>query len=452
MWARIGKVVALIDGEHYPPVVIDALAELERRGREIMGLVFLGGTEKILDEKQMSVYGYPVIAEHSMESSVNLAIDKWQPDAVLDLSDEPVVGYRERMNLASLMLSRGVTYQGADFEFRPPVFHDLAAKPSMSIIGTGKRVGKTAVSAYACRELKNAGRNPAVVAMGRGGPAEPELIRGDEIKLDAAYLYEQSQQGRHAASDHFEDALMSRVPTVGCRRCGGGMAGEPFISTVPAGAVVANGLAVDFLVFEGSGAAMPPIRTDTRVTVAGMNQPVDYIIGYLGPLRVRLSDLIVLTNCEDHVPEAKIEEIINGIKAINPEIDIIKTVFRPHPLENIAGKRVFFTTTAPLEAGPVLRAFLEDVAGADVVGISHHLSNRPLLRADIEACGQGFDVMLTELKAAAVDVATAVALELDKQVVYCDNIPLSLSDKPLAEALIELAGRSVERFGAREVG
>ena len=417
-----------------------------------MGLVLLGGTEKVLDAKQMSVYEYPVIAGESMVDGVSEAIDKWGPQTVLDLSDEPVVGYRERMRLASLILSRGVVYEGADFEFRPPTFNDLASKPSLGIIGTGKRVGKTAVSAYACRELKDAGFDPGVVAMGRGGPAEPEVILGDEISLDAEYLYEQTKQGRHAASDHFEDALMSRIPTVGCRRCGGGMAGEPFISTVPEGARVANGLDVDFLVFEGSGAAMPPIHTDTRLTVAGMNQPADYIIGYLGPLRILLSDLVVLTNCEDNVSKEKTARVIEGIQEIKPGIEVVRTVFRPHPLQDISGKRVFFATTAPPSAGPVLKEFLEAEAGARVVGLSHHLSNRPLLRDDLDACSQEFDVILTELKAAAVDVATAIGLDLSKEVVYCDNVPLSVGGRPLSESLVALARRAVDRFAGGDGG
>lgn len=442
----------MIDGEHYPPVVIDALAEIKRRGRDIMGLVFLGGTEKILDAKQMSVYGYPVVTAGSMGDGVSEAIDRWGPQTVLDLSDEPVVGYRERLMLASLILSRGVSYEGADFEFRPPTFHDIPDKPSLGVIGTGKRVGKTAVAAYACRELKAAGFDPGVVAMGRGGPAEPEVIRGDEIRLDAEYLYKQAKQGRHAASDHFEDALMSRIPTVGCRRCGGGFAGEPFVSTVPEGAKVANGLDVDFLVFEGSGAAMPPIRTDARLTVAGMNQPADYIIGYLGPLRILLSDLVVLTNCEESVGEEKTARVVDGIKEIKPGIEVVRTVFRPHPLQDISGKRVFFATTAPASAGPVLKEFLEKEAGAHVVGLSHYLSNRLRLRADLDRCTGDFDVMLTELKAAAVDVATAVGLDLGKQVVYCDNVPLALDGRPLSESLVALARRAVDRFAGGDHG
>ena len=54
--------------------------------------------------------------------------------------------------------------------------------------------------------------------MGRGGPPEPELIRGDEVALTTADLLALARQGRHAASDNYEDAVMSRVVTVGCRQ------------------------------------------------------------------------------------------------------------------------------------------------------------------------------------------------------------------------------------------
>jgi len=186
--------------------------------------------------------------------------------------------------------------------------------------------------------------------------------------------------------------------------------------------------------------------------VAGMNQPADSIIGYLGPLRILLSDLVVLTNCEENVSEEKMARVIAGIEEIKPGIEVVRTVFRPHPLQDISGKRVFFATTAPPSAGPVLKEFLEVQAGARVVGLSHHLSNRPLLRADLDGCAQEFDVMLTELKAAAVDVATAVGLDLGKEVVYCDNVPLSVGGPPLSESLVALAHRAVDRFTGGDVG
>lgn len=415
-----------------------------------MAAVFLGGTEKVLENGSLSIAGCPIVTAVEPLSAIKEAIRMYGPEAIVDLSDEPIVGYRERFEIACLVLAEGLTYRGADFKFRPPVFENLSTKPSLGIIGTGKRVGKTAVSAYACRELKYNGLNPAVVAMGRGGPADPEVIRGDRIKIDADFLLAQAKQGRHAASDHFEDALMSRIPTVGCRRCGGGLAGEPFTSNVRAGALVANSLETDFTVFEGSGSAMPPVAVDVRVTVAGANQPVDYIVGYLGPYRLLISDLVVLTNCENYLEPGKLEAIVDGIERIKPGLNVVKTVFRPLPLNDISGKKVFFATTAPESTNSILGEYLETTCGAEIAGISHHLSNRPRLREDLAAAGD-FDVMLTELKASAVDVATAVGIELSKEVVYCDNVPVVCGGGSLSANLVDLAHVAVARFKEKSI-
>ena len=90
---------------------------------------------------------------------------------VVDVSDEPVLGYEERFQLISVALSWGARYVGADFEFSPQPLARLSSKPSLAIIGTGKRVGKTAVSGFFGRRL--GGRfgleQVVIVAMGRGG-------------------------------------------------------------------------------------------------------------------------------------------------------------------------------------------------------------------------------------------------------------------------------------------
>lgn len=444
------KVVALIDGEHYLPVIQAALEEL-RREYELLGAVFIGGTEKITDDTDLSMLGCPVAMESDPLKALAKSLSEHRPDKVIDLSDEPVVGYRERFEMASLVLARGISYMGSDFHFAPPDFHRAAAKPSMAIIGTGKRVGKTAVSAFACRELKARGYDPCVVAMGRGGPAEPEVILGDKIEIDAGYLLEASREGHHAASDYFEDALMSRIPTVGCRRCGGGMAGAPFISNVLRGAELANDLAAKMIIFEGSGAALPPIATDSRVVVCGANQPLEYIVGYLGRYRLMISDLAVLTNCETEImANRESDAIIREIKKVNPNLRAVKTVFRPQPLKNIDGEKVFFTTTAPSWVGPKLKIYLEEQFGCRLAGISHHLSNRRLLREEIAAKEGQFSLLLTELKAAAVDVTTEIGERLSVPVVYCDNVPITVGgDGELGSELENLAARSKERFQAQ---
>ena len=69
----------------------------------------------------------------------------------MDLSDEPIVDYSIRFKIATVVLSMGIPYEGPDFKFYPITEHDVLKKPSVKILGTGKRIGKTAVSAYAAR-------------------------------------------------------------------------------------------------------------------------------------------------------------------------------------------------------------------------------------------------------------------------------------------------------------
>lgn len=438
------RAVALIDGEHYFPVVIQALGRIRSDPvYDLLGAVFIGGTEKVTDSTNMDSFGVPVILDHEAMHGIDLAIKQFQPEVFIDLSDEPVVGYKERFDFACRILSAGISYKGSDFLFEPPIFEDIVHKPSISIIGTGKRTGKTAVSAYISRELKAEGFSPCVVAMGRGGPEEPEVLYGANINLTPEYLLKLSQEGRHAASDHYEDALMSRVTTVGCRRCGGGMAGQVYISNVADGARIADGLAEEFVIFEGSGAAIPPVKTDRAILIAGAGQPEEYILGYFGPYRIGLADLVVLTMCEEPMAAPdKIDRLEAGIKAAKPGINVVRTVFRPKPLDDITGASVFVATTAPAGVGDVISGYLESEYGCRVTGMSHHLSNRPLLRADLERAAGDCDVVMTELKAAGVDVVTGFGLEHGKRVVYMDNSPVTTGGDGLLMDLLLKTARS----------
>jgi len=422
----LGKVIALIDGEHYLPVIIEALAEI-RQKYELLGVVFLGGTEKIADEADLAQLECAVITDKNPLAAIEKGISDYHPEMVIDLSDEPVIGYRQRLALASHAMARGVKYLGADFYFAPPIFKKIADKPALSIIGTGKRVGKTAVSAFVGREFKAKGYQPCVVAMGRGGPAEPEVIDGDKFLIDNEYLLAAVKEGRHAASDYFEDALMSRIPTVGCRRCGGGMAGAPFISNVHAGALVANALEAEMIIFEGSGAAIPPVVTDSRIVVCGAQQPLEYIVGFMGAYRLLISDLAVLTNCEKEIITVEeSDRVIREIKKVNHNLRAVKVIFRPRPLKKINGEKIFYTTTAPQWIGPRLKSYLEEQFDCQVVGISHNLSDRKRLRQEIAARVGEFSVLLTELKAASVEVTASLGRKLGIEVIYADNQPITV--------------------------
>lgn len=442
-----------MDGEHYPPVVQAALEGLEHDyGFQVAGIVFVGGLEKVSNGGEFGRFGYRLFRDPDPLVAVQKAVDEEEPALVVDLSDEPVLGYVERLRLASLVLSRGVPYAGADFRFEPPIFEKVLVKPSIGIIGTGKRVGKTAIAGYASRVLQGEGLAPCVIAMGRGGPPEPEVIPAGSV-LTPEYLLEMADRGRHAASDYFEDALTSQITTIGCRRCGGGLAGEPFISNVAEGARIANTLVAELVLLEGSGATLPPVRWDAALLTVGADQPVDYIGGYFGTYRVLLADAAVITMCEEPMAdEGKVGRVEEAIRAVKPAIKVVRTVFRPKPLGTVDGARVFLATTAQTGAVPSIVGHLESVHGASVVAVSDKLANRKVLREEIEAA-PGFDVLMTELKAASVDVVTRIGIGRGLPVVYLDNEPVTVGgDGELRDVVVDIARLARSRFENGETG
>lgn len=229
------------------------------------------------------------------------------------------------------------------------------------------------------------------------------------------------------------------------------MAGEVFLTNMKKGAKLANEVDAKFAIFEGSGAAIPPIKTDKKISLIGANQPIENLTTYFGPYRVGLGDLVILTMCEEPMcSDKKRSEIEEFVGEINPDAKVISTVFRPKPLEDIANKKVLFATTAPEDVKDKLVDYLERNYNCEVIGTTAHLSNRPLLREDMAKYIDEADVMLTELKAAAVDVATKDAISHGLEVVYCDNIPVPINDSypDLAESIIELVDGAIEIFNS----
>ena len=408
-----------MDGEHYAPVVREALAELPY---QFAAAVLIGGTEKL---RGGADYGVP------LENDVERAIESHRPDVVVDLSDEPVLGPLERFALASRVLARGLPYVGADFRLDPPERLPFAL-PSIAVVGTGKRVGKTAVTGHLAR-LAARTRAVVVVAMGRGGPSEPEVITVPPT-VDA--LVELSRSGRHAASDHLETAALTGVETVGCRRCGGGLAGAVATSNVSEGAAVAIDLAPDLVVFDGSGAALPPVAAARTIVVVGGQQDAAVVAGYLNTYRLLLADLVIVTMAERASGWERVRAAVAHV--VRPGTRIVGTVLRPRPIADVRGRPVAYFSTAPRAAHAVLAEHLADVHGANVVHVSGNLANRDLLRAELASVEA--DVFLIELKAAAVDVVAEAALGRDVEVVLAANDLVSAEpDADLDETLLEMA-------------
>lgn len=431
------------------------------KGHEIVAAVLIGGKEKLPATGLDELGPWEIVSGVDQQATLDAAIVRFEPDAVLDFSDEPVLDYRRRHRLISVALARGVAYEGADFSFTPPPRPHECAKPSIAVIGTGKRTGKTAVAGFIARTMKEAGHPPVIVAMGRGGPPEPQVMRGDEVEIEAKDLLEIVEQGRHAASDYIEDALLGRVPTVGCRRCGGGLAGAVDVSNVGEGVSIANDLPGDAIVLEGSGSAIPPVHADVSILVVPSSIPTEYLASYLGPYRLLLSDFVVLTMCEEPFGSpSQISAITSEIRSSfrttkgegpQPEIEIIRTVFRPAPTRSVEGRRVFVATTAPEAAGDSIRSHLEEDHGCEVMGITHALSDRERLEKEIAGIADKADTLLCEIKAAGIDVATRKAIDAGLDVVYMDNVPTSVDGDDATAFVMRAYEAAAERFHPKEL-
>jgi cyclic 2,3-diphosphoglycerate synthetase len=329
---------------------------------------------------------------------------------------------------------------------------DISTCPALGILGLGKLVGKTAVCAFTGRKLAAAGRRPAIITMGRGGPVQPQLLRGDEIELTPALLIEQEQLGRHAASDNYEEALLTRLPVVGCFRAGGGVAGSPFCSTVARGAQIANDLECDIHLYEGSGDTVPPVRLDGRLLVVGASLQPDALDRPFGAITVKRADMIVVTGCEEPVANPdQVQRLLSRLQSLNPEAALRTAVLRPRPVDSVEGKKVVYVTTARSDVLESLVAHLEKSCGCRIAGATAALSDRKRLREEMKSLLAQDDkpeVLLTELKAASIQVAVPMALEAGLGVVFCDNVPepTSAGDGNLEEDIIDLAKLATDRY------
>jgi cyclic 2,3-diphosphoglycerate synthetase len=400
--------VAIIDGEHYADVVRAALAELPY---DIVAAVLVGGVEKLRGGEE---YGVPLADD--LEAAL-----AYEPELVVDLSDEPVLPPHRRLELASRSLALGLRYAGPGFGFDPPRYESFSL-PSLAVLGTGKRIGKTALTGQLARVLSR-DRDVVVVAMGRGGPAEPELI---EVTPTLDSLLALSRAGRHAASDHLETAALAGVRTIGCRRCGGGLAGQVASSNVAAGARLAEELAPEIVVFDGSGAAIPPVAADRRILVTSGAQDVR---AGLNAYRVLVADLVVAVGIDDEQAAA-----IGRLK----DIPVVRCELRLQPVEPVDGRVAVFA------AGPASTDHLE----ADVVAFTANLADRAKLRDDLASIDA--DTYVIEIKAAAIDVVAEAALERDARVVFARNDVVSLpGEADLDHELVGLANAATaERVAA----
>ena len=276
---RAVRAVAVIDGEHYADVVRAALAELPY---EFVAAVLVGGVEKLRGGEE---YGVPLV------ENLDAAL-AYEPELVVDLSDEPVLPPQRRLELASRSLALGLRYLGPDFDFEPPRYEPFAL-PSLAVIGTGKRIGKTALTGQLARVLSpRPGRRRR-----RDGPRRPGRARADRGRADAR----QPARAVQVADVTPPPTTWRRPRWPAFARSGAGAAAEAWpgrsrARTSPRAPAWPRSSAPDLVVFDGSGAAIPPVATDRRILVTSGAQDVR---AGLNAYRVLVSDLVVAIGVDD---------------------------------------------------------------------------------------------------------------------------------------------------------
>jgi cyclic 2,3-diphosphoglycerate synthetase len=416
-----GPVIALIDGEHHPPAVRDALDRLDAE-RGVAAVVFCGGEEKVPAAVLAAPEGHygRAVASGAPAAELVRGTVRAVPDAraVVDLADEPVLDAPAKLRLAAFALHLGLDYEAPGVRLEAPRYERLAlAGPVVAVIGTGKRTGKTAVAGHWAALLRERGARPVILAMGRGGPPEPVLAAAG-TGLDE--LLAVADGGGHGASDFLEDAALAGVPAVGCRRVGGGLAGIPYDSTVAAGVRLALEQDPGTLVLEGSGSCIPPVEAGRTVCMVGDRRGA---LEGLGPYRLLRADLALVRTGDPTLAEE--------VAAVCPG-RTLRFELRPEPVEPLAaGARVaLFSTSAAMPDG------LEPLVATTSLARREELG-RDLDRARSERC----DVYLTELKAAAVDTVARRAREDGARVVFLRNRPVA-PDADLDAVLLGLSDRA----------
>jgi cyclic 2,3-diphosphoglycerate synthetase len=442
------KVIAVIDGEHHPAVARDAL-DLVASEHELRGVLFAGGQEKVSESAladPVSAWGRDVtIGSSAPAVALRELASTLDADAVIDLSGAPVLDGATRFRLASVALHLGLEYRAAGLLLTPPTYERLDFDgPVIEVIGTGKRTGKTAVAGHFASLLRENDVEPVVVAMGRGGPAEPQLVRADE-RPGVETLRAIAEAGGHAASDYLEDAVLAGVTCVGCRRCGEGPAGETFASNVVEGAKLAASLGPDVVLLEGSGASVPPIVADRTICVTSAERAAEEALSYLGPYKLLRSDVIVVVDA-DRISAGRLQDLARSLGEWREGAAVIGCRLEPEPAAPVpSGARVAFFSTARSEHGAELTAALAR-RGVDVTVSSTNLARRAELREDLSrAARENCDLYLIEIKAAAIEVVAAEAQLRGAELVFVRNRPVSLPGEPdLDTELMALVARARE--------
>jgi predicted GTPase len=218
-------------------------------------------------------------------------------EAILAFSD---LTYNDLMKIGSWVLSLGI-----DFKIVSHIKTMLYSnKPVISICGIRTGVGKSTVTRYIVKILKEMNLKPIVI---RHPMAYGNLLKKKIIKFE-----------------NIEDVLKNEYLSIEER-------GE-FYSLVKKGAIVYAGIDYeevlrkaekdgDIIVWDGGNNDVSFIKSDLYITVADATRPGQEIESFPGEINIRLSDVVIINKIENANKEL-LENIIKNIKSVNNKAEI----------------------------------------------------------------------------------------------------------------------------------
>ncbi len=294
----------------------------------------------------------PVIAAPDAVAAVREAAASFRPRVIIDVTESSLEG---RFEWANEALRLGMEVHGADFRLWPPAFKHAAAIPTVSFVGVGSGVGKSAAIIELLRELKSQSRAAALV-LDLGGPSYPELVEGLSPEAVAVRLLGYHRDGRRIDGDHYLIAAAAGVPAVGCSFAGTGLTGVPLASVMGDGAVLAAEAGGEFLAVEGSGQAVPPMAAGAVCQLVNIRTDPATLRQLPFAYQVRRADLVVATGFKAEPAENTLEDLRREVKELNPGVALHYAPLVPEWVAPPAAtKAVVLSARAPGAAASLVR-------------------------------------------------------------------------------------------------
>ena len=362
------KVLVLVDGEHYPAGDPVGARVGAGRGHEVVAALLLGGVEKPAADRA------PIWRSGCRRSP-------GRRRGARRARSTDLIGARGG---ARPVRRTGPGLPGTDGTRSPSRWHMASrtwartfgwTRPSRARrAGTdarrdrdGEATGKTAIAGEVARVAAGLGLEPVVVAMGRGGPAAPQVAEAGSVTVEV--LLDLVRRGQHAASDYLEDAVTTGVTTIGARRAAGGLAGAPFVSSVRPRGRAGGGARSGYRRPGGQRSSIPPVPWDAGILVVPATVPPRSTSAATWVRSACCYRTWSLLRWRAAQPGSRTSlPLRSHVQRLRNDTRFIVTEFEPLPLGDVRGRDVFFATTAPGQVAARQVEHLEAAHGCRVVG------------------------------------------------------------------------------------